>query len=280
MRAREVRLYCRSLLVAGTLAGSASPVLAQSADLAHDRADFAAPVFRQVVPSLPRFLDQQRLSDLHHAWHMRAGAPEQMDDAQASQSDAAGAGDVTAMSAARAAMERRKTAARQAPDVRLRAEALSRMFGSSEPATEAADANGAAPAINDPAAAATITTASTTPASAAKAKAQEPPVDAPDATAAASTETPSATTAAVEDEPPLDPPYAVGGPLPDADEVGAQPKPLPPLPQRAPEAAQETSPVVTTTRSTPSRPARRSKPDPATVFPDQLRAFGWNTQPE
>jgi len=274
MHAREVRHLCRSLLAAGVLAGTAGHVLAQSPS------PFATPDFRQFVQGLPQFLDEERVPELHRAWRLRA-----------EQSAAPGESE-SAMSTARAAMERRKVQARLAPEVRQRAEALSRMFGATAPEAEMAAEKAAAPA--------TITT-TTRPetkmpseqraesAASADAVATAPAADAPQ-TEAAPTQT-----AKARNDTPLDPPFGVGGPLPDADELadatdatetGTLPvtaKPAassPPLPVRAPEVSvQKPSPVVTTTRNA-SRAPSRSKPDPAYVFPDQLRAFGWNTQPE
>lgn len=285
MHAREVRHLCRSLLAAGVLAGTAGPVLAQSPS------PFATPDFRQFVEGLPQFLDEERVLDLHRAWRLRA-------EHSASPSE-----DASAMSTARAAMERRKAMAQRAPEVRQRAEALSRLFGAT--ATEAEVAAEEAPA---PATITTATTAPARPATEARGDAVKPAATGsvpakPVATTVATSPTPAVEpaedaptqTAKARDDTPLDPPYGVGGPLPDADDLADAPeatetgtlpvtaKPaasMPPLPVRAPEtSAQKSGAVVTTTRSA-SRTPHRSKPDPAYVFPDQLRAFGWNTQPE
>ncbi|MAS40744.1 MAG: hypothetical protein CMK33_03410 [Porticoccaceae bacterium] len=283
MHARGVRQSCRSLIVVGVVAGAVGPVLAQGASLDQPPPVFAAPVFQEVVPGLPKFLDEDSVLELHSAWRLRAIGE---DTSVAAEVEKSPSDTDPAMTAARAAMKRSKEVAGRAADVRSRAEALSQLFG----ATAQDD---------EPDAPATITTAST-PENDEKtisAKSSVPVVDAVDVAPVA--ESPVEETASVKELPPLDPPYAVGGPPlpvePDQGQTAVLSSPnvagngpsdvqprvtdLPPLPKRAPPVDQQKSATASPAPSV-SRAPRRPKPNPAYIFPNELRAFGWNTQPE
>jgi hypothetical protein len=200
--------------------------------------------------TLPAFLDGERLPDLQQAWRTH------FSDANARAAAPAGGVAATtrtdaALNAAQQAMTRAEQAGREAAEVRVRAEELSRRFGAG--ATEEAPTETAAiDTQNNPAPAA------------------EPAVE--------------HVLAPVDDDAPPPEASAATDDAPVIEEMATPPVKKPvkrvsaPIPSRqaAQTAAQKSAPVgIGPLRVDPTAP----KPEAEPMLPSELRAFGWNAQP-
>jgi hypothetical protein len=195
--------------------------------------------------TLPAFLDGERLPDLQQAWRTHFSANE----AAAGQASGEAATPETdaALHAAQQAMTRAEQASREAAEVRVRAEELSRRFGAG--ATEQA-----------PTETASIETQNNT------ADAAQPavehvlaPVDAPAGASAATDDAPVIEEMAKK---PVKPVKRASAPIPSRQALQT--------------ASQKSVPVITgPLKVDPAAP----KPESDPMMPSELRAFGWNAQP-
>jgi len=198
---------------------------------------------RQSSPAaaLPTFLDDDRLPDLQEAWHQRASEAK----------GAPSANGEAAMSAARAGMKRADQTNQEEGVVRQRAEELSRRFGAAgRPAagvSERPNTTGAIPTAGG-----------------AEPQAAEPG-DTGAADASATAELPAA--ASPENPPGTEAPMSVG---------------VPPAPVRPPKSAADRPSPRRAKRAraeagSASAPSNKAGAD---FFPNNIRSFGWNSQPQ
>jgi hypothetical protein len=226
-----------------------------------------APAALSSAFSMPSFFDGNRLPDLKNAWRGEPAAP------TAPSGEAAHVGpsanDDAALAAAKAAMLRAEEAGREAAAVREKAEELSHRFG--DETTPAAN-------TGSPTAASDTSTGSITPARSElpppSALGVPPPADQPE------------TRESVAD------PNSSGTAPSEASPATAAVPELPAKKQAALTREQEPSkakaPVAQTTPSKPKSEVGgsippRAAPGPsnkADVFPANIGAFGWNSQPQ
>lgn len=223
--------------------------------------------------SLPAFLDDNRVPDLQEAWqaHVREAQESHRSDDKA---PAAPAAKDASVSGARAATQRAGQDGGEAADVRQRAEELSRRFGAAGAVSEPVGSIERPNAEAAPAAAITGT-----PAAAHGKEVVVAPLDAGalegavDAKAAALR--PSARPQLQDVD--MSQKLRLAAPPPARD--------IPPNPVRAPRATASITappskvggPVV---RSVPARKGSHKVDVTGDILPTELRAFGWDTQPD
>lgn len=198
--------------------------------------------------TLPAFLDGERLPDLQQAWRTQFSANEAATGQAAG--EAATLDTDAALQAAQQAMTRAEQASREAAEVRVRAEELSRRFG--------AGATGQAP---------TETAA----------------IDTQNNSAGAAQPAVEHVLAPVDDEAPPPEASAATDDTPVIEEMATKPaKPVKrvsaPIPSRQAlqTASQKSAPVITgPLKVDPAAP----KPESDPMMPSELRSFGWNAQP-
>jgi hypothetical protein len=201
--------------------------------------------------TLPVFLDGERLPDLQQAWRTHFSDTSEAAPAQAAGVAATIEADA-ALNAAQQAMTRAEQAGREAAEVRVRAEELSRRFGAG--ATEQAPTETAAIDTQNNSAGAT-----------------EPAVE--------------HVLAPADDEAPPPEASAATGDAPVIEEMATPPVKKPvkrvsaPIPSRqaVQTVARQSASVVTgPLRVDPAAP----KPETDPMMPSELRSFGWNAQPQ
>jgi hypothetical protein len=228
--------------------------------------------------SLPAFLDGNRVPDMQEAWQAHVRTPQEEPQVEDGNVAVAPATKDAAMSAARAAMERAGQESSEAADVRQRAEELSRRFGAGGVASEPVGS------IERPSAVATPAAIAATPPPPQVKQVVVAPLDT-GADTGAGVGTVNAKTAATGTSAPARTPdidigqkLRLAAPLPPRD--------IPPTPVRAPrDTASITEPPnkvggPPVARSVPARKSSRKVDVTGDVLPTELRAFGWNAQPE
>ncbi len=223
--------------------------------------------------SLPAFLDDKRVPDLQEAWQAHVRAPQAEPRVEDGNVAVAPVANDASMSAARAAMQRAGQTSSEAANVRQRAEELSRRFGAGGVAAEPVGS------IERPSAVATPAAIAATPPTPLGKQVVVAPLD-----TGAGVGTVKAKAAAPGTSAPARQDIDMGQKL----RLAAPPPPrdIPPTPVRAPRAtASITEPPnkvggPPVARSVPARKSSRKVDVTGDVLPTQLRAFGWNAQPE
>jgi hypothetical protein len=230
--------------------------------------------------SLPAFLDDKRVPDLHEAWQAQVQpAPQQEPQVVDGNAPVAPAANDASMSAARAAMQR--AANGEAANVRQRAEELSRRFGAGDAASEPVGS------IDRPSAAAAAT-AGTPPTPEVK-QVIVPPLDTGagaktvDAKAVDAKAVDAKAAALGTSARPKSPAIDVSQKL----RLAAPPpaRKVPPNPVRAPrDTASITEPPSKVggpvARPVPARKSSSKADVTGDILPTGLRSFGWDTQPD